>query len=136
MSSRDSYLKSLRPDILTKTIKTEMSSEEYFQNTVLRPIIKFQNELLIAVFLQFCTKYKNVFFDLSTERKILYIESSITKDSKLRSSFRDLIIGLFSVEEYSEYLKNASALNKRMTGIIKERLISHVQLLSESAPTK
>ena len=136
MSSRDSYLKSLRPDILTKTIKTEMSSEEYFQNTVLRPIIKFQNELLIAVFLQFCTKYKNVFFNLSTEKKILYIESSITKDSKLRSSFRDLIIGLFSVEEYSEYLKNASALNKRMTGIIKERLISHVQLLSESAPTK
>ena len=136
MSSRDSYLKSLRPDILTKMIKTEMSSEEYFQNKVLRPIIKFQNELLIAVFLQFCTKYKNVFFDLSTEKKILYIESSITKDSKLRSSFRDLIIGLFSVEEYSEYLKNASALNKRMTGIIKERLISHVQLLSESAPTK
>lgn len=136
MSSRDSYLKSLRPDILTKTIKTEMSSEEYFQNKVLRPIIKFQNDLLIAVFLQFCTKYKNVFFDLSTEKKILYIESSITKDSKLRSSFRDLIIGLFSVEEYSEYLKNASALNKRMTGIIKERLISHVQLLSESAPTK
>ena len=136
MSSRDSYLKSFRPDILTKTIKTEMSSEEYFQNTVLRPIIKFQNDLLIAVFLQFCTKYKNVFFDLSTEKKILYIESSVTKDSKLRSSFRDLIIGLFSVEEYSEYLKNASALNKRMTGIIKERLISHVQLLSESAPTK
>ena len=136
MSSRDSYLKSLRPDILTKTIKTEMSSEEYFQNKVLRPIIKFQNELLIAVFLQFCTKYKNVFFDLSTEKKILYIESSFIKDSKLRSSFRDLIIGLFSVEEYSEYLKNASALNKRMTGIIKERLISHVQLLSESAPTK
>tara|TARA_B100000768_G_C11137757_1_gene314730 strand:+ start:316 stop:726 length:411 start_codon:yes stop_codon:yes gene_type:complete len=136
MSSRDSYLKSLRPDILTKTIKTEMSSEEYFQNTVLRPIIKFQNDLLIAVFIQFCTKYKNVFFDLSTEKKILYIESSITKDSKLRSSFRDLMIGLFSVEEYSEYLKNASALNKRMTGIIKERLISHVQLLSESASTK
>ena len=136
MSSRDSYLKSLRPDILTKTIKTEMSSEEYFQNTVLRPIIKFQNELLIAVFLQFCTKYKNVFFDLSTEKKILYIETSFIKDSKLRSSFRDLIIGLFSVEEYSEYLKNASALNKRMTGIIKERLIGHVHLLSESAPTK
>ena len=135
MSSRDFFLKSLRPDILTKTIKTEMSSEEYFQNTVLRPIIKFQNDLLIAVFLQFCTKYKNVFFDLSTEKKILYIESSIIKDSKLRSSFRDLIIGLFSVEEYSEYLKNASALNKRMTGIIKERLISNVLLLSESAST-
>ena len=136
MSSRDTYLKSLRPDILTKTIKTEMSTEEYFQNTVLRPIIKFQNDLLIAVFLQFCRKYKNVFFDLSIEKKVLYIESVIAKDSKLRSSFRDMIIGFFSVQEYSEYLINASALNKRMTGIVKERLISHVQLLSESASTK
>ena len=67
---------------------------------------------------------------------MLYIESVIAKDSKLRTSFRDMIIGLFSVQEYSEYLINASALNKRMTGIVKERLISHVQLLSESAPIK
>ena len=135
MKSRDSYLKSLRPDILTKNINADMSSEEYFQNTVLRPIIKFQNELLISVFLQFCKKYKNIFFDLSTEKKILYIESVITKDSKLKASFRNLIIGLFSIDEYYEYLKNTSALNKRMTGIIKERLISNVLLLSESAST-
>jgi hypothetical protein len=135
MKSRDSYLKSLRPDILTKKINADMSSEEYFQNTVLRPIIKFQNDLLISVFLQFCKKYKNIFFDLSTEKKILYIESVITKDSKLKASFRNLIIGLFSIDEYYEYLKSASALNKRMTGIIKERLISNVLLLSESAST-
>ncbi|MBT4915647.1 MAG: glyoxalase [Formosa sp.] len=135
MKSRDSYLKSLRPDILTKKINADMSSEEYFQNTVLRPIIKFQNDLLISVFLQFCKKYKNIFFDLSTEKKILYIESVITKDSKLKASFRNLIIGLFSIDEYYEYLKNTSALNKRMTGIIKERLISNVLLLSESAST-
>lgn len=135
MKSRDSYLKSLRPDILTKKINDDMSSEEYFQNTVLRPIIKFQNDLLISVFLQFCKKYKNIFFDLSTEKKILYIESVITKDSKLKASFRNLIIGLFSIDEYYEYLKNASAINKRMTGIIKERLISNVLLLSESAST-
>ena len=136
MSSRDSLLKSLRPDILSKTINKEMSSEEYFQNTVLRPIIKFQNDLLIAVFLQFCIKYKNVFFDLSTEKKILYIESAIVKDNKLRTSFRDMIIGLFSAEEYTEYLLNESTLNKRITGIVKERLINHVQLLSQINPIK
>ena len=136
MCSRNLHLNSLRPKILINTIKTDMSIEEYFQNTVLRPIIKFQNDLLIAVFLQFCTKYKNVFFDLSTEKKILYIETTIAKDSKLRNTFRNLLIGLFSVEEYSEYLKNASNLNKRMTDIVKERLISNVQLMSEYSPIK
>jgi len=53
MSLRDSSLKSLRPDVITGTVKTEMSSEEYFQNSILRPIIKFQNDLLIAVFLNY-----------------------------------------------------------------------------------
>jgi hypothetical protein len=136
MSSRDLKLKALRPDILTTTVKTQMSSEEYFQNTVLRPIIKFQNDLLLAVFLNYCKTYKNVFFELSLENKVNYIESAIAKDSKLRHSLKDLIIGLFTVEDYAIYLKTPSPLNKRILGIIKERLISHIQFLSVAAAIK
>ena len=135
MSSRDLSLNGIRLDVISKTIKSEMSSEEYFQNSVLRPIIKFQNDLLIAAFLNFCNTYKNIFFELSTEKKIVYIESAIIKDRAFRNSLKDMIVGLFTVEEYTQYIRNASALNKRMAGIIKERLISHVQLLSEMGPT-
>ena len=46
-----------------------------------------------------------------------------------------MIVGFFTVEEYNVYTLNASALNKRMVGIIKERLISHIQLLTEMGPT-
>lgn len=134
MSSRDSSLQSIRLEQISNTIKTEMSSEEYFQNTVLRPIIKFQNDLLIAAFLNFSNQYKNVFFNLSTEKKIVYIENALAKDSTFRNSLKNLIVGLFTVEEYNTYSANASALNKRMTGIIKERLISHIQLLTEMGP--
>jgi len=85
MKSRDSYLKSLRPDILTKKINADMSSEEYFQNTVLRPIIKFQNDLLISVFLQFCKKYKNIFLIYPQKKKyfILNLLSQKTVNLKL-----------------------------------------------------
>ena len=135
MHSRDSSLNAIRLDRISNTIKSEMSSEEHFQNSVLRPIIKFQNDLLIAAFLNFANKYKNVFFDLSTEKKITYIENAIAKDSTFRNSLKDMIVALFTVDEYNQYINNASALNKRMTGIIKERLISHVQLLSKMGPT-
>lgn len=134
MQSRDSSLKTIRLDRISKTIKSEMSSDEHFQNSVLRPIIKFQNDLLIAAFLNLSNKYKNVFFKLSTEKKITYIENAIAKDSSFRNSLKDMVVGLFTVEEYNAYTLNASALNKRITGIIKERLISHVQLLSEMEP--
>ncbi len=135
MSLRDSSLKSLRPDVITGTVKSEMSTEEYFQNSVLRPIIKFQNDMIIAVFLNFSNKYKNVFFDLSAEKKITYIENAIAKDSTFRNNLKDMIIGLFTVQEYNQYTNNASALNKRIVTIIKERLISHIQLLSKMGPT-
>jgi ATP-dependent Clp protease ATP-binding subunit ClpA len=39
-----------------------------------------------------------------------------------------MVIGLFTVEEYLAYIENSSALNKRMMQIVKERLISNVQL--------
>ncbi|MDA9126179.1 glyoxalase [Flavobacteriaceae bacterium] len=135
MSTRDLSIKSIRLDFISEAIKSEMSSDEYFQNSVLRPIIKFQNDLLIAAFLNFCTTYKNVFFELSAENKISYIENSVVKDRTFRNSLKDMIVGLFTVEEYTVYSSNASALNKRIIGIVKERLISHVQLLSEMGPT-
>ena len=78
--------------------------------------------------------FKNVFFELSTEKKIIYIENALLKDSTFRNSLKDMIVGLFTVEEYNVYTLNASALNKRMVGIIKERLISHIQLLTEMRP--
>ena len=130
MSTRDLSLKSIRIDSISNVINSEMSSDEYFQNTVLRPIIKFQNDLLIAAFLNFCNTYKNVFFELSVENKISYIENALIKDRAFRNTLKDMIVGLFTVDEYTIYSSNASALNKRIIGIVKERLISHVQLLS------
>ena len=97
MSSRDSSLKAIRLDLISNTIKTDMSSEEYFQNSVLRPLIKFQNDLLIAAFLNFSNKYKNVFFELSTEKKITYIENALLKDSTFRNCLKDMIVGLFEI---------------------------------------
>ena len=136
MNSRDSSLKAIRLEYISNTIKAEMSFEEYFQNSVLRPIIKFQNDLLIAAFLNVSKKYKNLFFELSTEKKIIYIENTLAKDSTFRNTLKNLVVGLFTVEEYTTYTSNASALNKRMVGIIKERLISHIQLLTEMRPTE
>ena len=136
MNTRNFSIKSIRLDPISDAIKSEMSSEEYFQNSVLRPLIKFQNDLLIAAFLNFTNKYKNVFFELSTEKKITYIENALLKDSTLRNSLKDMIVGLFTVEEYNVYVLNASALNKRIVGMIKERLISHIQLLTEMRPTE
>jgi hypothetical protein len=42
---------------------------------------------------------------------------------------KGVIIGLFTVEEYSIYIKNSSNLNKRMMTLLIERYRSQIQLL-------
>ena len=41
-----------------------------------------------------------------------------------------MIIALYSVEEYLDYIKNSSNLNKRMMTMLIERLKSQVQILT------
>jgi hypothetical protein len=105
-----------------------MSSEERFQNATLRPLLMLQNELLIEVFKNYIAKHKNVYYELSLQKQLDYIENAIHKDMKFRNSIKGMIIGQFTVEEYAIYIQNSSALNKRMMSLVKERFISHIQL--------
>lgn len=128
MNPRQTNLKDIRPEISSTTINNNMSDDERFQNQVLRPVIKLQNDLLIAVFKNYIVKHKSVFYDLTIDKRIDYIENAIHKDMKFRNSMKGMVIGLFTVEEYTLYIQNSSALNKRMMNLVKERLLSQIQL--------
>ena len=128
MNDRSTNLKSIRPTIASAQVNDSMSADECFQNGTLRPIIKMQNHLLTMVFRNYITKRKNVFYDLSLPKQMAYIENAIHKDMKFRNSLKGMIIGVFTIDEYSIYIQNSSALNKRMMHLVKERLLDSVQL--------
>ncbi len=131
MNTRDHNLKQTRPEVLTATINDNMSSDERFQNLVLRPVIKLQEELFIVVFRNYIVKHKSVFYGLTLEKRIDYIENAIHKDMKFRNSLKGMVIGQFTLEEYAIYIENSSALNKRMMNLVKERLLSNIQLFEK-----
>ena len=131
MSQRDLFLKEFRGGTLG-SVSSQSSSDETFQNEVLRPILKLQNDLFIASFKNFITKYKSDFYSQTTEQKLVAIENSIQKDIKYRNALKGMVIGLFTVDEYSIYIKNSSSLNKRMMTMLIERLKSQVQLFVNS----
>ncbi|WP_452230205.1 glyoxalase [Lacinutrix sp. MEBiC02404] len=132
MNTRDLNLKQARPEIPSIIISDDMSNDERFQNLVLRPIAKLQVPLFIEVFKNYAKKHKNVFYELSIEKRILYIENALQKDMKLRNALKGMVIGLFTTEEYLIYIKNSSALNKRMMSIVKDQLIGNIQLLDKA----
>lgn len=128
METRDVLLLEIRGETIGN-LSIDSSIEEKFQNKTLRPIIKLQNDLFIEVFINYAIKQKSVFFSLSPEKKIAYIENVIQRDIKFRNSLKGMIIAFFTIDEYSEYITNSSSLNKRMMNILIERLKSQVQLL-------
>ncbi|WP_074410160.1 MULTISPECIES: glyoxalase [Aquimarina] len=129
MENRESNLLAIRPQLLNARVSENMSNDEQFQNKTIRPIIKLQGGLLIEVFKNYIKKRKNTFYELSLEKRFDFIENAIQKDMKFRNSLKGMIIGQFTVEEYQIYMKNSSALNKRMMSIVKERLQDNIQLL-------
>ncbi len=129
MDSRSKSLLEIRPDIPQSHFNSEMGSEERFQNKTLRPVIKLQNFLLVEAFKNYIDKHKGVFYDLSLEKRLAYIDRAIQKDIKFRNSLKGMVIGQFTVEEYQNYIQNSSALNKRMMNMVIERLKDQVQLM-------
>ena len=127
MEARDTQILELRGESYG-TINNQSSLEEVFQNRTLRPILKMQNDLLIQVFINYAVKQKNVFFSLTPEKKMMYIENVIQRDIKFRNSLKGMIIGLFTLEEYAEYIRISSSLNKRMMNMLVERLKSQLAI--------
>ena len=128
MLERKSWLDQIKSESLG-VVNQDTGSEESFQNVTLRPILKLQNEIFIETFKNYAIKQKYTFFDLAPDKKEKYIENAIQKDLKLRNVMKGMIIALFTIDEYKNYINNSSNLNKRMMNLLIERLKSQVMLI-------
>ena len=111
----------LRP-VLKNLINSNTSDLERFQNEVLRPIIKMQNNLLVALFKNYIRNRKIEFNKLEAEFQENKINSILTKDINFKNILLGSIIGHFNKNEIKIYLKSKSELNKRIIQMVKQRL--------------
>lgn len=119
---REDGVLSIRPTIPAAAVDENTSPEERFQNLTLRPIIKFQHRLLVAIFRQYIIRTKTKFSELSDHQRIIFIERTFQKDTSFKNELKGLIIGQMTVEEYQIYSQNTSNFNKRITGMLTQRM--------------
>lgn len=130
MDQRDTQLLALRGEAIGD-ILPQSSKEEIFQNRTLRPILKLQNDLFIESFINYINKSKSDFYAFTTEKKMTFIDNAIHKDIKFRNALKGMVIALFTIEEFREYILDSSSLNKRMMNLLIERLKDQIQLLTK-----
>ena len=122
VSSRDDILLNSRPLIKYSKISNKEFIIEDFQNKVLRPILKFQNDLFIQLFIKQLKSKKQLFktFELEVKRKV--IDENFKRNSSLRQLLLGSVIGLFTSEEFIVYNEFTTLINKRIFSMLKKRL--------------
>jgi predicted histidine transporter YuiF (NhaC family) len=111
----------LRP-VLKNLINSNTSDLERFQNEVIRPIIKMQNNLLVAFFNNYIRNRKIEFNKLEAEFQKNKIKTILTKDVNFKNILIGSIIGHLNENEIKIYLKSKSELNKRIIQMVMQRL--------------
>ncbi|MEX2595562.1 MAG: glyoxalase [Salibacteraceae bacterium] len=123
---REEAITALRPRLdLTKAT----NEVEQFQNTVLRPILKVQNELMIELAKDYVHRTFKSFNALKVSVQKQLIVQASKRNHKIRSMLIYTGIGLLTREELSLYLQHRAEFNKRIISMGTERVISQIDLL-------
>ena len=120
---RETQLIALRPVL---DIETEKQFPlELFQSEVLRPILKYQHQILLKIFQNYILNQKIDATKLSREK----IAQIIQKNMQVRYSLFGTIIGLFIMEEMDFFIENQDLLQKRLLQMVIERIASSYLIL-------
>jgi len=120
-STRDEDVQSLRPEISTIDHSKSLSKFESFQNQTLRPILKFQHDLIHALFYEKTNQQQLSVLDIADQRK--RINKQLENNTVLRNQFIGMVIGLMTSAEMTTYFEMESEMKRRMKTMLVERLI-------------
>lgn len=125
MENRTQLLNGILP-IIEGTKATD-SDNESFQNDVLRPILKFQNEIIILYFNHFLIESKIDFQKLKHSHKITKVHDLFKTNIQFKQFSLGLIVGYFSSVEFEYYVENKKEINKRIIAMLIERICSQLE---------
>jgi len=124
--SRDTVVTEIRPLLSLQPTKGEI---EGFQNEVMRPILKFQNELLILLAKQYVNKYHKSFNALKQVNQESILIQASKQDPEFKSFLIWPVVGLMSSTELAFYSAHRSELNKRISTMAAQRIVSQLERL-------
>ena len=119
---KEDKLLGLREEILTE--KSEQTPIEQFQNTAIRPILKYQHTILIVFFSSNVHVQYIVSANYSLLKKQNQLKLFASKQLAFRAQLLGIVTGLFTDAEFEFYLSEKVNLDKRITNMILDRFYS------------
>jgi len=93
-----------------------------FQHQVLRPLLKFQHELLVATATGFAHDYHVPLAGAAPTEASRLLTDLLARNTRLRATLTGLVVGLLTSEEFAFYQQHRAELNRRLLDLVAERL--------------
>jgi hypothetical protein len=128
MTNRSEQLRNLRPAINVDNSKS--TDLEAFQTNTLRPILKFQNDLILTLINQHLAENKIVVKKLTDNKKAERIHEIVKGNLQIKQLLTGITIALFTEEEIAFYHSNKKEVVKRIIAVLLERVCSQLPALN------
>ena len=120
--NRSNTLYAMRSQIKIDTERSPLPLEQ-FQNEVLRPILKFQNDVFVAYIRAYLG---DVVWPTRTAALEEFIKTRLQKDLALRNTCLGITVGMLTNEELPYYFQHKTELNKRIIQMLCQRLVDQL----------
>ncbi len=121
MKPNDTLLLALRPEVPTEPAQ---NPAEHFQNTTLRPILKFLHERIVALFAHHLHKRKVDLQKMDVPDRKKYVLQAFQKDQALRNQLVGCALGLLTEAEWAVFVASERELSRRLHDLLIERIKS------------
>jgi hypothetical protein len=112
-------LLALRPLVPTETTDAD-GTAGVFLHATLRPVLKLQNALLLAVMADFVRDHHIVLRPTDQHHQLTEL---LSRNTKLRYTVVGLVTGAFTAEEHAYYRQHRSELNRRLLEMALRRVL-------------
>ena len=116
----------LRPEISNILDHRDSREMEQYQSDVLRPIAKFQNEIILRGFDAYLRKYHLKLEGKSIKDQEEIISKAMKTNKELRCFYQGMLTGLMTTAEFEFYVSRRAEVHKRMTSLLIQRITSQI----------
>ncbi|QJX46300.1 hypothetical protein HMJ29_04845 [Hymenobacter taeanensis] len=114
VSAADAALLALRPAIVAELPAEPVADVADFLHRTLRPILKLQNEPLLAIIADFLHDHHIPFRSASVGEQQRLLTELLGRNTKLRYTLIGLVVAMFTTTELHFYRTHRSELNRRL----------------------
>ena len=128
MTDRDRALLALRPSVATKPA----SGVEGFLHETLRPVLKLQNPVLLALVSAEVRKRVAGFAAFAPDDQRQRLAEVVRRDSRLKQVLFGVVLGVLTSEERAFALAHEAEVRRRILALIAERAVSQTEAVASS----